>query len=341
MEGNYFLEIFIETLRDYGWVALDFEYWKISALWNNRSRCSIIQLHWPESYWRSESMASSMVKAIHFIVIHKTSRIFGYKWMFIAHNVDPHYKVKSSRLERFMRRYLLSHVDCVVGLAINTKKDLLERYNTHGKIYIQARHSLYKGYYVPDASATQLRMKYGIGENKIILWLKSSEGRSNQGTLEFVSAWSLLSQKRKKNFVLLYTHSDEEENINLQNDDTIIPIAGFLRDVDMANIATIADYLIFSYTNITTSGMFYFALTMDLCIIAPTIPFFKDNSSTSTSILYDRQSTAKASICNILRIIDGGWECNIRELNKMKQKHEPKVAYGPIADFMDTLRSVQ
>lgn len=341
MEGNYFLEIFIKTLRDYGWVALDFEYWKISALKNNRNRCSIIQLHWPESYWRSESMASSIVKAIHFIVIHQISRIFGYNWMFIAHNVDPHYKVKSSHLEYVMRRYLLSQVDCVVGLAMNTKMDLVERYNTHGKKYIQARHSLYRGYYVPDASATQLRMKYGIGENKIILWLKASEGRSNQGTLEFVSAWSLLSQKVKNNFVLLYTHRNEEENIILQNDDTIIPVAGFLRDVDMANLATMANYLIFSYTNITTSGLFYFALTMDLCIVAPNISFFKNNSPTSTSILYDSQSTAKTSIHDILRIIDGGWKCNIRELNKMKQKHEAKVAYAPIADFMDTLRADQ
>jgi hypothetical protein len=337
MEGNYFLEIFLETLRASGWVALDFRYWRIRELKKNRSKCAIIQLHWPESYWRNRSSIKSLLKALHFIGVHTISKHYNFKWMFIAHNVIPHFQAYHPRIERMMRHYILSTFDCIVALAKNTRTDLIEQYNTCGKWLVQARHATYDGYYAPDLTRKELRMHYGISEDTVVLWLKGSTGRENQGTDAFVRAWSENNSPLKNKIVLLYTHRNDNLPDLTNADKSIFTVKGYISDNDMANFAIMSDYLLFNYGSITTSGMFYFALTMNLCVIAPNIPFFAMNSSEDISIIYDNKGDEMTSIQNILKYIESGWHCDRVMHTKMRDQHKAKKSYQPVINAMGIL----
>ena len=316
-----------KNLKKFGWEATNFKYWKLRELVKNANRCKIIHMHFPEAYWRSTSTIICGLKIIHFLFVFHFSKVLGYKWVFSAHNVIPHLKVKSYLLERLMRLFILNYFDLIIGLAFNTKNDLNIAFGNSGKKYLLALHGTYEDCYPIKLSRDQFLNKYSVPNNAKILLTINSFNRPNQGLSQLIEAW--LSQTYYGNVYWILTGHKPENLDKLNRTKKFIFIEGRVDNELIGSILNSVDFMLFNYASITTSGLFFLSVTFKLPIIAPNLPFFSLHSSNGTAILFDRTKSLSIQLKKIIRTINDGWDKNVQEfdcqINKYKTYNSAKL----------------
>lgn len=320
LEGNFFIEILTKHLRNEGWSAINFKFWRFSHLLKYRNKCKIIHLHWPESFWRSKTLPFVYLKSIRFILVFYFSTILGYKWVFSAHNVIPHYKVKSQILERFMRYFILKKFDLVIGLAYNTKNDLKLVYGTSGKKYILALHGTYENYYPVKKTKKDFRTEKKIPLESITILITNSSGRNNKGTEELLNILQNSKHTRKIHFIITGEKPQNYSELITKGNFTIIP--GKVPDEELGTLFSSIDYLFLNYKYITTSGLFFLAVTFGIPVIAPSLPFFVMHTNPNTAILYDYNQPITEQLDIVLRKINEGWKKDEKEMEKLKKQYD-------------------
>lgn len=318
-----------------GWKPLDFRYWRVRDLLKNMGRCQIIQIHWPEVFWRSDNIAISMLKALFFVCIYFQAKLFGYKWVFFAHNVIPHYKVRSPGLERTMRLFILKHFDLVIGLASNTKNDLELAFGMSGKKYILAPLGIYDDIYPISINRETLCKEYSIPNDAKIIISLNAMARNNKGVGDLLSTWPKIVDYGRVH--LLATGIKPDNYDELIENEHFHFIEGHISDKLFGSFLNAADFMFLNYKSITTSSMFTLALTFKLPLIAPNLPFFKLHSSEKTTLYFDYNYTLENQIDPIIDMINSGWQPDSGEFQKMLERHDNKKSIIIIARAFDEL----
>lgn len=318
--GNPFMHLLKNELLARNYYASDFKFWKIIELIKYRNKVKVIHLHWPESLWRSQYRILTLLKVIHFLIILKVSKVLGYKWVMSAHNVTPHYKVLMPKVEYRMRQYIIREFDGIVGHAFNTKQDLKLAYGSSGKKYMLALHGIYNNYYPITIDRRNLREQYGIDPDAKIILSINAYHRENRGADEITKTWSHLSDKNNVN--LLITGNTPNNHQELMNDGHYHHIKGRVPDQEIGNILNAVDYLLLNYKNITTSGMYFLALTFRLPIIAPDIPFFQLHSLPQTILQYDSSLPLDEELQKILNKINKGWVADMDQIETLRNTYQ-------------------
>jgi beta-1,4-mannosyltransferase len=337
LEGNYYLDMLTLDLKEEGFYATNFKYWKLLELYNNRNKCNIIHMHWPESFWRSDNLLVVFLKAIWFFIIFVFSKFFGYKWVFSAHNVIPHYKVKFPYLEKVMRQFILNYFDLVIGLAYNTKNDLEKAFGTSGKKYILALHGTYEDLYPVVKSKYDMRSDWDItSKSKIILSINTLD-RKNKGTDDLLSAWN--SIRNYGNVHLLLTGVKPDNYDKLIKNPNFHFIEGRISDADMGDFLNAVDFMFLNYKSITTSGMYFLAVTLNLPVIAPDLSFFKLHTSDKTALLFSSKSPLIYQLNNIIEKINNDWEYDKYPFEVLKKEYSSSNSAKIIAKEFYKLNS--
>lgn len=336
LTGNPYIEILKNNLRELGWVALDFKYWRIFELWRNRKKCHLIHIHWPEAYWRSGSLMVSLIKCLHFIFIHIMSKALGYKWIFSSHNVMPHYQILSPTIESIMRRYILFSFDAVIGHAKNAQQDLNYKFGHHGRKFIYASHGLYSDYYKITVTREDFRRAHNLSDaDKILLLLDTSE-RENKGTTAFIDTWIKLGHQVKVKLIIAGGRSIKRRSILDSRDDMSL-LEGRVKDDELASILNGVDFLVMPYKSITTSGLYFLALTFNLPVICSNLPFFVLNGSEKTMLQFDLDKPLENEVRAVLKKIQGGWTPDQACIIRLKREHDPKSSASIIASLYSEL----
>ncbi len=316
-DGHFYNEIVTTLLEKEGWHALGFKFWRPYELYRNRRKCQMIHMHWPESFWRSESKIISQIKAIWFQLIFYLSKPMGYKWGFYVHNVIPHYMVKLPNLERRMRLFILKNFDLIIGLAYNTKNDLELAFGTSGKKYVLCLHGSYVDSYPITKSRKNFRKEYGVPPKaKVVLFMNNDIGRKNKGTNEFTDALTKIAEMG--DIHLLMTGSKPKELEQLVKNQNFQFIDGRIPDEEMGSLLNSVDHLFLNYKSITTSGMFFLSVAFNLPIIVPNLPFFRLHSSNKTSFFYNYNYPLDNQLKSIFNKINEGWIADDSEFEIMK-----------------------
>lgn len=274
-------------MKQFGWEASDFKYWKVRELFNNRGQCRIIHIHWPEAFWRKSSKPLVITFAAFFIIIFYLGRLLKYKWVWTAHNVIPHNSVTLPRLELIMRKFIISNFDAVIGMAHNAKSDLIKTFGNSGKQYVEAIHGNYEDYYPVELSRDQFLAQLNIPDGVRIFLVMNTIPRDNRGVEEIVDMWC---KYNPEDYLLIAGNKPGNFKSN-GNCSKIIFYNGKIANDLIGSFFTYSDYLILNYKHITTSGLFFLALTFELPVIAPDLPFFCMHSSKNTAILYRSNRT--------------------------------------------------
>lgn len=330
MEDNHFLNLFKTSLQHEGWCPLDFKFWSIRELFQNRDKCKLIHMHWPEGFWRSDNVLLCLVKACWFIGIFYISKLFNYKWAWSAHNVVPHLGVRSYRLERWMRVFILKHFDLIIGLAYNTKNDLELAYGTSGKRYILGLHGTYEQSYPVTMSKEEFRQKLNIPLASKVILAMNTMGRDNKGTDDLLTAW--LEVDDKADVCLLLTGVKPSNLSALEKRKNFRYIEGKIPNEMMGNLFTSVDFLFLNYKSITTSGAFLLAVTFDLPTIVPNLPFFKLHASDKVALFFDYNEPLSNQIAKLVDNITGkSWQVDFDALQQIKENHNTQKAAKTIS----------
>jgi len=334
LEGNEIYALMLEHLEDEGYKPLSFSFWRFGALWSNRKRCCIIHTHWPEGIWRSEHAPICYILAFRFLLVYTFSRLLGYRWVWSAHNVIPHYQVRAPLLERIMRLFMLRYFDLIIGLSDNTQADLKLAFGSCGRSYIKALHGTYDDVYPVYRSRRDVRRELDIPDNATVFLVMNGTQRNNRGISEFITTWERIENKDLLYLVVTGEGLDGLESIS---SDRLKFIAGRVDRKDLGSLFCAVDFLVLNYSSITTSGMFYLALTFDLPVIAPRIPFFLCHGDERVTLFIEPDEPLENQVIALIEKIRNGWRADPTVFRSIKERHSHTEAARKIATAFRSL----
>jgi len=279
LERNPFMVLLGNELRKKGWDSKTFTF-KIVNLVKYRREVSILYFHWPESIWRSSSILITLIKAFVFLIRLATAKLLGYRIVWSAHNSWPH-EFLLKGVEQIMRIFLIKNCDLVIGHSLNSAEELNEYFGVKPKKYQLALHGHYDNVYLPEGRLTRELLNID-SEKKIFLLLAKTRSRNEDDF--FINEW-MNWDSHKSILIISGTLSvgSKEKVKNLKN---IFFIEGFRSRGEMADLFVLANIIVLPYRKITTSGMFFMAVTFGKPILAPDIPFFKLHMAKNGGVLY-------------------------------------------------------
>ena len=322
------------AMEDHGWHVLTPVWWP-GSLFRNCGRIPIILFHWPESYWRSEQLWRSYLKAAKFLIMVRLAKLLGYKLVWSAHNVMPH-EYLSESLERKMRLWILSHFDLILGHAHNTLEDLQAEFGEFHLPYAEAVLGHYEGLYNPSADRETLLKKWDLSpsKHKVLLMLS---GKKYKDQANFLEAWS---SGRWDHLQLILAGrvppSLRQAIENLPGDVRHLGNNGTPHNM-LSDLMLCTDMLALSYRRITTSSAYFLAVTFFKPVLAPDLPFFLRHSREGSALLY-RADQGSAGIAAALRKLDSSeWQVDHQALQELRSQYTWAKSSACVADAFDRL----
>jgi beta-1,4-mannosyltransferase len=279
LEKNPFMVLLDDALKKHGWTQTIFTF-KVVNLLRYRRAVSILYFHWPESIWRSSSVTVSWLKAILFAFKTKLARRLNYRIVWSVHNVMPHH-YKSEKLEVFMRNFLIANVDLLIFHSLNGKADLIEKFQNISFTSVTALHGHYEELYQPDGKMDRHSLGIALHDKVFLMFAKN---RGKEGEDSFLSQWIARSRTRAHLIISGTLSAASEQRIS--GIPGIIYQKGFKLRPRVGDLMKLADILVLPYDRITTSGMFFLAVTFGKPILAPDLDFFRMHMANNGGILY-------------------------------------------------------
>lgn len=283
IKENPFQFMLVRELEKNGWVNSTFKAWRPFALISHRKDVKVLYYHWPESFWRVTGKPKMVLKALHFILVNRFAQVLGYKLVFSVHNALPH-KSEWMKLEVLMRRWIFKKFDLFVGHASNCLSEIQSHFKIEPRKYILAPHGLYESYYeqiaskdIPVEILELVKPNKGFS-NLLMFFNEHHEEDCVQFLKKFVNSPSA------KNVVLIIV-GDAANKAKAITDtaDNIKVYPEFFPSEHLNILMKSTNGLVIPYQRITTSGLFFLALTYKVPIISNDLDFFVSHDPGSQS----------------------------------------------------------
>lgn len=311
---NYYNRLFSESLEKKGVQVNAFKKDSIFKIKKN----DIIHFHWPSYLYQHDNILLFLLKSFIFISALYFYSIRGVKIVWTIHNIYPH-KIKYRRLEKKVRNLIAKKVDLIFVCAKSIKNEVVKEFDVNeGKVKV-----VYHGHYL-DAykrSNVDFRKHYQIPEGNFIFLFFGSINEY-KGIPELIKSFNRI---KDKNVTLLIVGKPNEDMKYLlekyKDNENIIFDFRFVPDDEVADLISIADFIVLPYREITTSGTAILALSFKKPVISPRTPFMKEFFDSKTGILYDNCDTdglynaMLTAISKKTQISDKAFEENLRKLD--------------------------
>ncbi len=333
---NPFIRILSKELEKQGWIEnKDANVWmNMRSIIRHRISIRVLYFHWPETFWRSNRYTISLVKSFFFIFHVYIWKIFGYKLVFSAHNVLPHFGKVRVKHELIMRKFIVKRFDLIIGHSYNTLFDLTDQICKPNN-YVLALHGLYENIKEPEfkiGPTVKLFISYSSNEykgiNHFFSQLLSFDIKELRG-LEFIIAGNipddLITQLSNHKIIFRLITSDASRN-------------SVLNEAELENSILLSDFVILPYKKITNSGFYFLAITLGKGVLASNIPFFRLHSHEQTLLHYNTENSI--SLLKQLQKIKSGWRPNSLILKELQSKYSWECSAKLISYSLDHLIDV-
>ncbi len=293
LDSNPYCDLLYGRLKEMGVEVLSCKSLSFRWLVKNRTRVDVLHFHWIERYyhhWRGRLF--SFVTLARFILFIKTAKILGYRIVWTMHNFISHEstnKIADKSAVSFMGGNAVTAVHCEYA------GDLLRKISRKSDIRI-IPHGSYRQVYPDNISRVDARKKLNIAPGTRVL-LFFGMIRMYKGINRLCKVFSELARENslllivgkpyeKKEKTMIDTASARFESANIRFE------LGYVPDKDLAAYFKAADFAVFPYTNVLTSGSVILSLGFGCPVIVPRIGCLSELESFDLGIFYDSASAS-------------------------------------------------
>ncbi|MBL1212794.1 MAG: hypothetical protein HND52_05470 [Ignavibacteriae bacterium] len=263
-------------------------------------RKAVLHYHWFEVQ-DIKSLAGIFWKLI-WIILYK---IIGGKIVWTVHNKYPH-TVNFKSFNKTIRKFMASLADKLLvhcSAAIDIMTDVL---NVRRDKFSIVEHPDFSAHIFDRAEAEkQFNQKYGLGINSSDrIFLMFGQIASYKGILECAGIFSGLEKNKK----LIIAGAAKKGNLEYfsklknicDNSENIILIDKIIPESEVPIFFNLADYVIFNYNQVLTSGGIILALNYNKKIIAPKIGCIPGIKSENI-LLFDKSNSSESELHKLLK----------------------------------------
>jgi glycosyltransferase involved in cell wall biosynthesis len=288
----------LNSLQTFG---LDAKYGKNLSLffpWCNFSiLCNVIQsfkvdvihLHWQHPFLIDNTKFRTIIKSILFICQLIIAKMVGIKVIWTVHNLVNHNK-QFIELELFFCDIIARLADKIIAHCNAAKIEIQTKFNVKksGKIVV-IPHGAFINFYDNTMSRIEARSRLGLSQNDLT-FLFLGLIRPYKGVLELVDSFQNLHFSDAK---LVIAGKDSDQQLTaclrkkIEGDSNILLECRYISDDEMQKYMEAADFVVFPYRDILTSGGIITGMAFGKAIIAPRIGCIPEILNSSGGFLYD------------------------------------------------------
>lgn len=242
---------------------------------NIKDQKTVFHLHWTDLYIQKATLLNdeqAYKKAYYYARLIEIFKSVGGILVWTMHNFQPH-ELKYAVPEKILMVAILDNADNIIVHNEVAKKYLLANYFFDNSKIIVARHGNYIGCYKDDLSVTQARKSFNIEED-VVHFVFVGQVRPYKGVERIIEAFNKLSGKYLNvRLTIAGSFPDKEykerlhELIEKNASNSIILRDGFIKDDELQRYMKSADFLVFPYKRVLTSGSILMALGFSCPVI--------------------------------------------------------------------------
>ena len=282
---------------------------------NSRKKSSIIaekpdvlHLHWLDDlfHFRVNSTIMSLLKLVKSITELCFLRLRGVKIVWTVHNLRNHEKLYPL-LEKICTFVVANLSYAIIAHSEIAKDEIAATINLRNKNKIFViPHGNYNSYYENKIDRLEARKALNIPSSSFTFLFLGSI-RPYKGVMELIAAFKQLSSNQSQLAIAGKTLNDtlaEEIRHEVEGDDNIKFIPGFVPDDQIQVYMNACDVVVFPYQDLLTSGAVILAMSFGKVCVVPRKSYFTEVLNDSRAFFYDpdiAESLLQAMNCAIKR----------------------------------------
>lgn len=255
-----------------------------------KSGARIIHIHWTSSLFANsepQGLKSWLKRKLALIDIFLTKFILRKKLIWTIHNLYPH-ECANPTAEKKCRIYLGKISDRVIVLGQSAVELVSKEFQIpKDKITVQLHgtlNSLFDQFKPSNKESIRTRYDLALSSKLYLLPGSVKKYKNPLGAIEAFNQWD------SDAVLIIAGQIDSSLKSQLKECSNVKIIDRYLEDEELFQIYSIADWVIFPYTKILTSGSLLTAMGLSKAIIAPNMGTIPDYLDENGGILYDTDS---------------------------------------------------
>jgi len=287
---NPYCSLLHRALREQGVTVVEDASLSLPWLKERRDSVQILHLHWLSPFYHHHRGGLfSLWRALRFSSLLSTAHALGYKIVWTMHNYKPH-DGRSHMAGMWVRRRLLQLADAITVHCELAKNELSERGTAPERIHV-VPHGNYCGYYPNEVNRDTARSRLGLPKDAKV-FLSFGLIRRYKNIERIVEDFSRINDPA---CILLvagrpigeYCRTMLERLRMRYASDRIRIHDRYVADDELQLYFNSADFSVFAFREILTSGSVVLSLSFACPVIAPHMGCLRELKGSKAVILYD------------------------------------------------------
>jgi beta-1,4-mannosyltransferase len=256
-----------------------------------RGAVDVLHVHWTHSFIVGRRALSPYYHGWRFVLGLAIAKARGIRVVWTLHNVLDH-EPQNPRAELFFKRRIAKLADAVLvhcGYAIEVASSAYGMSREDAGKFRVIPHPNYIGLYDDSIGEAEARASLGLSESDLV-FLFFGNIRSYKGIFDLVDAFRELSLPQARLLIVGRPWDDDMANALADVVSGEPRIRTVVRFVDRAEVQIFfraADYVVFPYREVLTSGSMLLAMSFAKAVIAPRLGCIPETVDERCAILYE------------------------------------------------------
>lgn len=293
--GNPYLPLLYQRLKRYQIYSTEKEITSFPLSWilKNRRHFHILHFHWPALYYCSKYLPKFAYRIVTFFSKLLIAKLLGYKVVWTAHNIYPHFSEIDYTLPylsfHYLARLLLTQItDAIIVHTYFGEKQIRKKFLRKKAIFV-IPHGNYIGWYPNTIEQQEARQKLLLPQNSFV-YLFFGTIREDKDLSRMLLAFEKI--KQKGDLLLIVGICEDEKMVNkieqISSNNQIHLNLHYVPEEDVQIYFNASDVVVIPFdANTVVSGVLVLALSFGKPVIVPRRSGVSEIVEEEFAILYE------------------------------------------------------
>jgi glycosyltransferase involved in cell wall biosynthesis len=254
-------------------------------------RVDVLHVHWTHSFIFGSNVPFQYFHGWRFVLGLTIAKARGIRVVWTLHNLLDHER-RNLRAELFFRRRIAKLADAVLVHCNYAREAASSAYGMSRREVGKFRvipHPNFIGMYDDSLSEAEARASLGLSESDLV-FLFFGNIRSYKGVFDLLDAFRKLSFPQAQLLIVGRPWNDDTANAladAVRGDTRVRTVARFVDPSEVQVFFRAADYVVFPYRDVLTSGSMLLAMSFAKAVIAPRLGCIPETVDEQCAILYE------------------------------------------------------
>jgi beta-1,4-mannosyltransferase len=257
----------------------------------DRDPVDVLHVHWTHSFMFGRRVPFQYYHAWRFILGLAIAKARGIRVVWTLHNLLDHERL-NLRAELFFRRRIAKLADAVLVHCTYARTAAISAYGMSadevGKFRV-IPHPNFIGLYDDTVSEAEARASLGLSESDLV-FLFFGNIRSYKGVFDLIDAFRKFSRPQAQLLIVGRPWNDDMANAladAVRGDTRVRTVVRFVDPSEVQVFFRAADYVVFPYKDVLTSGSMLLAMSFAKAVVAPRLGCIPETVDERCAILYE------------------------------------------------------